>query len=140
MPFGTVFSDEYATAAIQPSTGVIRYARTATPYPTIEHMRLHYAAIGRAVEGVETGKHALLFDLRAAPPRNDPVFETEAARIVGALVGSFRAHAFLVRTAVGNLQVRRLSGNNGTPANQVFTDEAAALAFLTGQVRDTAQR
>ncbi|HVW29724.1 MAG TPA: hypothetical protein VHC69_30380 [Polyangiaceae bacterium] len=140
MHSGTLYSDEYATAAMEPKQGVIRYARTATPFPSLDDMRAHYAALLRTMTGIEPEKLALLLDLRAAPPRNDAAFETEAARAVGTLAGPFRVHAFLVKTAVGSLQVRRLSANNGTPAKQVFTDETAALAFLTANERNPSLR
>ena len=49
---------------------------------------------------------------------------------MGALVTKFRAHAFLVQTAVGSLQVRRLSVAPGVAPNRTFSNEPAALAYL----------
>jgi hypothetical protein len=131
MPSTTLFADEYAVATLEADTGLLRYARTATPYPAIERMRAHYAELSRVLATIHPEKLGLLLDVRAAPPRNDEAFETEVAATVGVLFGRFRAHAFLVKTAVGNLQVRRLSATRGAPETHVFTEEVSALAFLS---------
>jgi hypothetical protein len=131
MPSTTLFADEYAVATLDTGSDLLRYARTRTPFPTIDRMLAHYTELIRIAGTIDTEKLSLLFDVRAAPPRNDKAFETEVAKIVNTLLGGFRAHAFLVRTAVGNLQVRRLSATNGAPPSHVFTDEASALAYLS---------
>ena len=131
MPSKTLFADDYAVATLDDDSGLLRYARTATAYPTIERMRAHYAELTRVLATFDPEKHCLLLDVRAAPPRNDEAFETEVATTVGSLLVRFRAHAFLVKTAVGNLQVRRLSATRGAPETRVFTDEATALAYLS---------
>ena len=130
MSSNTLFADDYAVATLDAESDLLRYARTRTAYPTIDTMRAHYAELIRIAGTVHTEKMSLLFDVRAAPPRNDEAFETEVAKIVGTLLGRFRAHAFLVKTAAGNLQVRRLSATGGAPPSHVFTDEASALAYL----------
>jgi hypothetical protein len=126
----TLFADDYAATTLEAENGLLRYVRTATPHPTIERMRAHFAEVRRVVNAVELDDLVLLLDVRAAPPRNDEAFEAEVGKIIAALLGRFQAHAFLVKTAVGNLQVRRLSATGGSSANHVFTDEASALAFL----------
>lgn len=127
----TLFADDYAVATLDAGSDLVRYARTRTPFPTIDRMRAHYVELIRIAGTIDTGKLSFLFDVRAAPPRNDEAFETEVAKIVNTLLGGFRSHAFLVKTAAGNLQVRRLSATNGAAQSHVFTDEASALAFLS---------
>ena len=94
-------------------------------------MRAHYAEMLGVAATIAPEKLGLLFDVRAATPRNDEAFEKGVAKTVGTLLVRFRVHAFLVKTAAGNLQVRRLSATPGAPNTHVFTDEASALAFLS---------
>jgi hypothetical protein len=90
--------------------------------------------------GISPKGHKLLIDLRAAPARNDSAFEAEISRIVNLVVTAFRKHAFLVKTAVGSLQVRRMSAANGATPDATFSSEAAALAYLSGDERRAPQR
>jgi hypothetical protein len=71
----------------------------------------------------------LLLDLRDAPPRNDEDFESEATKALARFAPGFKAHAFLVKTAVGRLQATRMTRDRGDTA-QVFVTEAEALAHL----------
>jgi hypothetical protein len=73
-----------------------------------------------------SGYRALL-DLRAIPAgRNDEAFEQLAMRAQGALARTFSRNAVLVRSAVGKLQIRRLTHG----ARAVYQDEAEAIRFL----------
>jgi hypothetical protein len=128
-----IFEDAYVTATMEDDAGLLHYVRSATAYPSIELVRVEHQRMVNALASLEPGKLGLLIDVRAAPPRNDEAFETEMTRAVGTLLGHFRAHAFLVKTAVGSLQVRRLSASGGAPPGNVFSDEAAARAFLTAR-------
>ncbi|HEX3598039.1 MAG TPA: hypothetical protein VHU80_23175 [Polyangiaceae bacterium] len=125
-----VFENAYVTATLQPDASLVRYVRSAMAYPSIEQVQKEHREMLHAMAALEPETLGLLIDLRVAPPRNDEAFESEVTRVVNPLLSRFRAHAFLVRTAVGTLQVRRLSTSNGIPPNNVFSDEAAAMAYL----------
>jgi hypothetical protein len=70
--------------------------------------------------------------MRHAPPRNDPAFETAMRGLRDAVEVRFARTAVLLDTAVGLLQVTRLTREDGagTFATQ---SEAAALRFARGQ-------
>jgi hypothetical protein len=127
----SVFSDDYVTVTHEPAVSLFVYARSTTPYPSVESFRAHHAALAAALAPLSSEKAGLLFDIRAATPRNDPAFEGEVTRAIGVMLSHFARCAFLVRTAVGVLQLRRLAAANGLPPEAVFTDEAAARRYLT---------
>ena len=130
MALRTVFSDPYVLATLDPEAQLVRYMRTAVPFPELETVRAHHAAMAAAVAALTPAALALLIDVREAPPRNDQAFEDEMTRGVGGLLAVFKSHAFLVKTAVGSLQVRRLSATRGISTGATFSDEAAALKYL----------
>lgn len=127
----SVFSDAYVTVTHDPAAGLFVYTRSTTPYPSVDLFRAHHAALAQALAPLTTEKPSLLFDIRAATPRNDAAFESEVTRAIGTLLSHFARCAFLVRTAVGVLQLRRLAATNGLPPEAVFTDETAARSYLT---------
>lgn len=74
----------------------------------------------------------VLVDLRKAGLRNaDEQEHREAARrrALNTFLQRFGKSCYVVRLAVGKLQVRRYAEEAGVPA-QVFDDEAAAVAWL----------
>jgi hypothetical protein len=131
----TIHADDYLTVTLDTEDRLVRFTRNANPFSTIDSVRAQHAALTAVLAGISPKSHALLIDLRAAIPRNDSAFEAEISRIVVLLVGAFRKHAFLVRTAVGGLQVRRMSAANGAMPEATFSSEAAALAYLVGEKR-----
>jgi hypothetical protein len=126
----TVFSDAFVVARVDTDLGVLRYVRNAVPFTSLEAVREHHAAIAAAIATVAVSELGLLIDVREAPARNDEAFEAEMTRGVGKLLVQFRGHAFLVKTAVGGLQVRRLASERGLSTGATFSDEAAALEHL----------
>lgn len=125
-----LYSDEYVTVTLDSRIGLVRYSRSPTPYPSLDVMREHSEKTSAAFRSVSTGNLGLLVDIRAAPPRNDDAFEAEVTRALSGLVSRFRAHAFLVKSAVGKLQARRLATSRGDTPDSVFSDEAEALSHL----------
>jgi hypothetical protein len=128
----TIHADEFLTVTLDTETRVVRFTRSSTPYPTIDAVRTQHAALTKALAAISPERHTLLVDLRAGPLRNDGAFEAEISRTVTRVVTAFRKHAFLIKTAVGGLQVRRMSAANGTAPEATFSSEAAALAYLSG--------
>jgi hypothetical protein len=128
-----ILSDLYVTAALEPDSGLVWYTRSAVPYPSVDVLRAQHEKLSEAVTALAPERLALVIDVRDAPPRNDEAFEKEVTRAVTPLLMRFRAYAFLVKTAAGSLQVRRLSTSSGAPTNAIFTDERAARNFLSGK-------
>jgi hypothetical protein len=124
-----LFEDRYVSLTLDPARGLVRYVRTREPFPTLDAMRASNAAIAASGAGLLRASLTLLLDLREAPPRNDEDFESEATKALARFAPGFKAHAFLVKTAVGRLQATRMTRDRGDPA-QVFITEAEALAHL----------
>jgi hypothetical protein len=77
----------------------------------------------------------LLLDMRRAPARPEEGFEDAMQTHMGPLMARFARRAVLVRSAVGVLQVSRVSKKLGGSDDDIAVfrdDEAGALAWLTG--------
>jgi hypothetical protein len=121
--------DEWITLSFDPGCGLVRYTRSAVPYPDL-------AAVERSLYGVRAvalplaAGLKLLIDVRLAPPRNDAAFEAHINRVIEEVWKRFGKVATLVRTAVGKLQTVRLAQERGVEKPYVFADEQEALAYL----------
>jgi hypothetical protein len=119
-------SNTYFRIETDAARGLVRIVRTAQPMPT------EASAVARAFSGLTealrpfTGQKVLL-DLRHGPPgRSDEAFEHASRNAGAALDRTFARVAVLVRSAVGKLQIRRLTEGR----HNVFQDEAEALRYL----------
>jgi hypothetical protein len=74
----------------------------------------------------------VVVDMRAAPSRNDPAFEAAMYGLRAAVEARFARTAVLLGTAVGMLQVNRLTRADGA-TSFATRDEAAALRFACGE-------
>lgn len=128
----TLHADDYVTVTLDETRRVVHYRRSSAPFPSLEQLRAVNAELAAAVSRVAPESLSILIDVRDAPPRNDEAFEAEVTRAMGTVVSRFRAHAFLTKTAVGGLQIRRLTAARGVSPHVVFSDESEALAHLAG--------
>jgi hypothetical protein len=126
----TLHADPYITLTHDEPARLVRYTRSAEPYPSLDTLRDCNAKLRAAFAKLPDGTLSLLVDVRDAPPRNDAAFEAEVLEALRVIAEKFARRASLVRTAVGRLQTQRLARER-EDAVQVFTDEAAALAYLT---------
>lgn len=126
----SVFRSDYFQATLFPETEFLHLVRTANILPTPLEVDRAYAAV--ADELVRWRGNRFLFDLRLGPATNDPELEERMQPHISRVLGVMARWAFLVRTAVGGLQVRRLAREQGTILRQVFSDEQAARAYLLG--------
>jgi hypothetical protein len=126
-----IYSDDYYRMRID--RGVLRLERTPTPYPSMEEMHAANRKLAEAVRGA--GVRRILLDLRKGPPgRNDEAFEHHSAVWRKQLSSEAQRAAILVRTVAGKLQSQRLARDEGRSGpNNVFLDEAEALAFLAAR-------
>jgi hypothetical protein len=127
-----VLRSKHFVVTVDEETCVLRRARTAEPFESLEEVEAAYAALLAALGSVRRSLYAQLIDARDAPPRNDAGFEGVVTRHHEELYAGFRASAVLVKTAAGRLQVRRMLGVSGIEA-PTFLDEAEALAYLASQ-------
>lgn len=112
--------------------GYIRYTRSSVPYASLEEVRDVHARIATVAIPFAAQKYGILFDIRAAPSRNDDGFEAEILRILKELTGRFKCHATLVRSMVGRLQVQRMARQRGDAGSPVFSDEREAIELVRG--------
>lgn len=119
---------DYCTIDFDSTRALLRFTRTDQPYRSIEDLEVETAEIGLTLDRLE-GDFSLLVDLRAVPPRDDAAFEAAVVRLRRRMFARPARIAFVVRTAVGALQVKRHVREDGVVA-EVFEDEALALAYL----------
>jgi hypothetical protein len=122
-------ASDYFRIEVDAPRRMVRLVRTATPMPLDgESIERVYEELGRALAGY-AGYRALL-DVRAvARGRNDEAFEQVTLRAQQSLARTFSRTAVLVRSAVGKLQVRRMTQGQ----RAVFQDEAEAIDFLVAE-------
>lgn len=110
---------------------VIRARRTPTPFASATDMYAVQAQFLKIVPVRDRFAVGVLVDVRDAPMLANDGLEIEAAKVIDAMASDFERSALLVRTAVGALQVRRIARTNPFRL-ELFEDEAAAIAYLTG--------
>lgn len=106
--------------------------RTDLGFASPAQIEAAYAALLDVVEPFHHPDHALLADLRLAPPRNDPAYEAIISLYYHRLFAGFHKIAVLVKMEAGRLQILRLATPEVAPRMRPFTDERAAFDFLFG--------
>lgn len=124
-----ILRSKHFVVTVDEERRILRRARTAAPFESLEEVQTAYAALLQALLPLHRPLYGQLIDARDAPPRNDPAFESVVTSHHEALYTGFRASAVLVKTAAGRLQVRRMLGASGIEPH-VFLDETAALDYL----------
>jgi hypothetical protein len=113
---------------IDPSRGFVRMTRTEVGFDSADTIQSFVERIDEVMRHLDRAKLRLLVDLRRAPMRTGDAFDPELRRAQKTTEGFARC-AVLVQTAVGRLQVNRISRETGVD-HGVFNDEKEALAFL----------
>jgi hypothetical protein len=110
---------------------VVFLRRMALPFGSMEELTSANQQVVRQIRP-EHREWGIVVDMRQAPPRNDPSFESAMRGLRDAVEVRFARTAVLLETAVGLLQVTRLTREDGatTFATQ---SEAAAVRFARGQ-------
>ncbi|WP_437635513.1 hypothetical protein [Sorangium sp. So ce854] len=109
---------------------LVRVTRTAHPFDSIEQIEQKCQEIIDAFALLDRSAMSLLLDIRAAPGRNDPRFESATLRLRTAAVRGFARVGVLVGTSAGALQVRRHVREDGFE-RMISDDEDELLAYLT---------
>jgi hypothetical protein len=128
-----VFQNTHFTVLVDERRGLVSTIRNDKPFDSIEEVEVVFAGLIDALDRLGRERYALLADIRAAPGRNDPQFETAIQRVRPRWIGGFRKVGVLVKSAVGMLQVQRYSRQDGIN-RLVTTDEVKILKYLTEEV------
>jgi hypothetical protein len=110
---------------------LVRARRTSSSFSTAADMYAVQAQFLRVIPVRERMGVSILVDVRDSPMLANDALEIEAVKVIDAMASDFERSALLVRTAVGALQVRRIARTNPFRL-ELFEDEAAALAYLSG--------
>jgi hypothetical protein len=124
------YRSEYVAITLDHQRRLVRLTRSAAPFTSAEQASTEFVRAASSVGDAERPRLRLLADMRAAPGRNDEAFERAVGPLSDRLFGGYARAAFLVRTAVGALQIQRVAREQHTSAPRVFTDEAEALRYL----------
>lgn len=127
-----LLDNDFVSVRFDRARRVAWVTRSAERPHSISQIAQAFEGAARALDDIERSRARLLIDLRAAPGRNDPEFESAMATRRSALMRGFLAVAVLVQTPVGELQVARIAREDGSSA-KVFSDEAKALAWLVAR-------
>lgn len=127
-----LYRDAYVSMLLDEEQKLLRFTRSAQPFPDLEAPHRTYEVVIPLAEPFARAGFNLLTDLRAAPGRNDPAFEAVMKSLRGRLQAPFARRATLIATAVGAMQVRRLTKEDGME-RMVSADEAELLRYLSGQ-------
>ena len=124
-----LLNGDYFDVLADDDARMVRLVRSPKGFPSHQVIEDTFAQIEQAIASVPPG-WALLIDTREGPLRNDPQFEELLGRARGRIVYRFARTAVLVQSAIGRLQVARYAREDRRSPS-VFTDEAAAIAYLT---------
>lgn len=132
-----LFQSEYIVITQEYAGRILRYRRTAVPFPSLEAAERTYEQVLSTYDRVGRQGRGLLVDSRDAQGRNDPEFESSLIRFRSRAIPGFSAYAVLMRTAVGMLQAQRMNRSlRGDPQPFLTTDqEDEAIRFLLAQLR-----
>jgi hypothetical protein len=125
------YTTRHFTVGGIPGTRIVRVTRSNEPFATIAELHESLRSLNAHLDSVRRASYRVLVDTRQAPSRNDPEFERAFAPHRAQMLAGFERRAVLVRSLAGKLQVQRHSREDAVD-NQVFTEEAKALAWLSG--------
>ncbi len=130
----TIFHDSYVTVSVHEAKKLIHFVRSATPFPDLETIRRTYETIIALFNRLERSRYSILTDLRRAPGRNDPAFENLMRDLRTRAQRGFARRGTLVATAVGAMQVRRLTKEDGIE-RMISSDETELLHYLVPETK-----
>ncbi|WP_148313251.1 hypothetical protein [Sorangium cellulosum] len=121
--------DPYTAVHHDPTQQLVFIRRSSLPYPSFEELDRSFRRIEQAIRIISRPRSLLLVDARDAPMRNDDGFEVTFGQAHARLFQGFKRAAVILRSAIGVLQVGRLSRGYVTPVS-TFTRPEDALLHL----------
>ena len=134
-----VFASAHFQVMWDSVTHIVRITRLPEHFVSVTEMETAHEQLFIALDLLGRWRNTVLVDLRAAPGRNDPVFERLMKKLRPRLFADFRRCAALVQSAVGSLQVSRYARQDGIKL-LVSSDEPALLDYLRrSETEDSSQ-
>lgn len=118
---------EYMRVEHDADRSILLITRNAQPFPSIEAATQENASVARQSRHVPA--RFLILDSRLAPGRNDDSFESAMRPVFTSYVARYERVAMIVQTAIGRLQMQRLSRTSPIPVGVCATLEEA-IAFV----------
>jgi hypothetical protein len=115
---------------VRRAEGIVQVARTERPFSSIAELDEAHYELEAVLARLPRPQLAILVDLREAPSRNDPEFETAMGPHRKRMFEGFARRGVLVRTAAGKLQVQRHARSDRHNDLQTFVDPIAAISTL----------
>jgi hypothetical protein len=126
-----VVNNPHMKVDVDPQKHRVTVTRTSQKFASLDEVHAAMSEVVTATEALDRAGMTLLLDLRSGPMRNDPAFEEAMAIYRQRTERGYRRAAFLVRSAVGELQLQRLA-QELSGAVHVTRDEADAHRWLDG--------
>jgi hypothetical protein len=123
----TLHESAFLRVDVDTERSILWIRRSALPFPSIEEARLENLTV--AQKGRDLHLRYIVLDSRLAPGRNDDDFERAMQPIFHSYISRFERAVMLVQSAIGRLQMQRLSKNSPVPIG-VFNSDEEALAYL----------
>lgn len=124
-----VLRSRYFTVSVSGTDKLARIERSDTPFDSVEEVRRAWREVDAALQKTVRRGRSLLIDLRQAPARNDPEFETAVRSILPDIRKGYRRIGVMVRSAAGGLQVSRLARADGA-VEFISSNEPELIAYL----------
>lgn len=119
----------YFVVSVSGTEKLARIERSDIHFESVEEVRRAWREVDAALQKTVRRGRSLLVDLRRAPARNDPEFETAVRAILPDVRRGYRRIGVLVRSAAGGLQVSRLARADGA-VEFISSNESEILAYL----------
>ncbi|WP_438017856.1 hypothetical protein WMF18_01635 [Sorangium sp. So ce315] len=123
----------YTAIYHDPTQQLVALKRSSRHYPSIDVLEQNFERIEQALGFVSKQRSVLLVDARDAPLRNDDTFDDAFSRGHARLTQGFKRSAVILKSAIGVLQVGRLSKGYVRPVS-TFTRPEDALLHLGVQL------
>ena len=124
-----IYRDDYVHVLLEQGGALVRVVRSARAFRDTATIEQVFGAVYFVLRAQKLKDWVLLSDQRLAPGRNEPEFEQALARSRNQIYPLFRKRAVLVQTAIGKLQVDRLTKEDNQE-RMVSHDEAELLRYL----------
>jgi hypothetical protein len=128
---GTVYESLQYVVSQDVSLRIVVVRRMAAVFASIADVKEAHQGIEKAMGRIDRPTYRLVWDLRAGPLRNDPVFESVTTVYRRSIMRGFARKLVLVATALGKLQVQRHAADDRLDV-EVF-DSVEAIQQALGQ-------
>jgi hypothetical protein len=132
-----LYRDEYVLIQADPRGPLVRYTRTAAPFPSLDALDRTMNAVNEALDRYGRRGRVLFSDARAAPGRNDPAFEAAMHRHRMRIYQGMQRIGVLVQTTIGKLHLERLAREDGVE-RKISLDEAEIYDYVLGDAPPSA--